>query len=189
MLKPEFRRLFDKFRIGATHFTYRNPVTGAPVEESIIRCTNCHGTTASGDNGETTAVASAVFLDQMRRLTTSIARTERMLLRARRGGVAIGNAAASLDQAVDAQIQLEVLVHSFSTEEGSPFSQTAAEGLQHAQAASRMGLAALEELEFRRQGLAASLGIILLVLIGLGLKIREVSRRRAHGGDDTDSAL
>jgi hypothetical protein len=36
--------------------------------------------------------------------------------------------------------------------------------------------------------LAAELGIILLVLIGLGLKIREVSRRRAHGSDDTDSA-
>jgi hypothetical protein len=188
-LKPEFRRLFDKFRIGATHFTYRNPVTGEPVEESIIRCTSCHGATTSGDHGETTAAASAVFLDQIRRLTTRIARTERMLLRARRGGVAIGNAAASLDHAVDAQIQLEVLVHSFSTDKGSPFSQTAAEGLQHVQAASQMGVVALEELEFRRKGLATSLGIILLVLIGLGFKIREVSRRRAHGADDTDSAL
>lgn len=187
-LKPEFRRLFDKFRIGATHYTYRNPVTGEPVEASIIRCTNCHGATAGGDTGATTAAASAVFLDQMRRLTTNIARTERMLLRARRGGVAIDNAAASLDHAVDAQIQLEVLVHTFSTDAASPFSQTAAEGLQHAQAARQMGIVALKELEFRRKGLAASLGVILLVLIGLGLKIREVSRRRAGGGADTDSA-
>ena len=30
--------------------------------------------------------------------------------------------------------------------------------------------------------------IILLVLIGLGLKIREVARRHAHSSDDTDSA-
>ena len=187
-LKPEFRRLFDKFRIGATHYTYRDPVTGELVEASIIRCTNCHGATAGGDTGDATAAASAVFLDQMRRLTTNIARTERMLLRARRGGVATGNAAASLDHAVDAQIQLEVLVHSFSTDEASPFSRTAAEGLQHAQAASQMGIAALDELEFRRKGLAAALGIILLVLIGLGLKIREVARRRADSSDDTDSA-
>jgi hypothetical protein len=127
-----------------------------------------------------------MFLDKMRALTTNIARTERMLLHARRGGVAIGDAAASLDQAVDAQIQLEVLIHTFSTDEGSPFSRTAAEGLQHAQTARQMGLAALQELEFRRKGLAASLAVIVLVLIGLGLKIREVSRRRARGGDAAD---
>jgi hypothetical protein len=68
------------------------------------------------------------------------------------------------------------------------FARSSSGSRQHAQAASQLGVAALEELEFRRKGLAAELGIILLVLIGLGLKIREVSRRRAHGSDDTDSA-
>jgi hypothetical protein len=184
-LKPEFRRLFDKFRIGATHFTYRDPVTGEPVEERVVRCTNCHGAAAGSDDGGTRS-ASAVFLEQMRTLTTSIARTERMLLHARRGGVAVGNAAASLDHAVDAQIQLEVLVHTFSADEKSPFARTASEGMQHAEAARQMGVVALQELGFRRKGLAASLGIILLVLIGLGLKIREVSRRRSRA--DTDAA-
>jgi hypothetical protein len=174
-LKPEFRRLFDKFRIGATHFSYRDPVTGQLVEERIIRCTNCHGVAPAGEAPRT----SAVFLEKMRALTTHIARTERMLLRARRGGVAIGDASASLDQAVNAQIQLEALVHTFSTDEGSTFSRTSAEGLQHAQAARQLAVAALQELDFRRRGLAASLVVILFVLIGLALKIREVSRRRA----------
>ncbi len=186
--KPEFQRLFDKFRIGPTHFTYRDPRTGEPVTESIIRCTHCHEATVSADDGATTPAASAVFLDEMRRLTANIARTERMLLRARRGGVAVGNGTASLDHAVDAQIQLEVLVHTFSTTAEGPFSKTAVAGMQQVQVASQTGMAALEELEFRRRGLAASLVIILLVLIGLGLKIRALARHRDRASDAGDSA-
>ena len=184
VMKPEFKRLFNKFRIGATHFTYRNPATGEEVSERIIRCTNCHAATTSGEDGKTKLAASAVFLDQMRALTTNIARTERMLLHARRGGVAVGNAASNLDQAVDGQIQLEALVHGFSTGEGSLFSKIAAEGMQQAQAANQLAVAALQELDFRRRGLAASLAIVLLVLIGLGLKIRQLSRRRADGDSE-----
>jgi hypothetical protein len=177
-MKPEFRRLFEKFRIGATHFDYRDPVTGKLVEESIIRCTSCHGATAAEGDVETTASTSAIFLDRMKTLTTNIGRAERLLLRARRGGVATANAAAAVDRAVDAQIELEVLVHSFSTADDGPFAQTAAEGLEHARTATELGLAALDELEYRRTGLVASLGIILLVLVGLWLKIRDLSQRR-----------
>ena len=38
------------------------------------------------------------------------------------------------------------------------------------------GNSALGELRFRRKGLLVSLGIILCLLVGLGLKIRELSR-------------
>jgi hypothetical protein len=41
------------------------------------------------------------------------------------------------------------------------------------------GQAAMDELQFRRKGLAVSLVLILLVLVGLYLKIREVDRRRS----------
>jgi hypothetical protein len=40
----------------------------------------------------------------------------------------------------------------------------------------RAGHDSLDELSSRRKGLAASLGVIVLVLLGLGLKIRELSR-------------
>jgi hypothetical protein len=186
--KPEFERLFHKFRIGPTHFTYLDPRSGEPVKESVIRCTHCHQAETTADDGTTTPAASAVFLDEMRRLTANIARTERMLLRARHGGVSVGAASAGLDRAVDAQIQLEVLVHGFSTAADSPFSQAAAAGLEDVKAASQLGIAALDELEYRRLGLAASLVIIALVLIGLGLKIRGLARRRAPAGDAGDGA-
>jgi hypothetical protein len=186
-MKPEFQLLFAKFRIGMTHFSYRDPVSGETVTDGIIRCTNCHPATASAKDGEAEPGSSAVFLQRMRALTTNIARTERMLLRARRGGVAVGNAAANLDHAVDAQIQLEVLVHRFSTDDGSAFATAAAEGMKQVQEAHRLALAALEELEFRRRGLAASLVVVLLVLIALGLKIRELARRGAAAPPPEDS--
>jgi hypothetical protein len=75
---------------------------------------------------------------------------------------------------VDAQIELEVLVHAFRTDPESAFSQRHAEGLEHARAALAGGREALAELEARRRGLALALGVIALVLIGLGLKIRSL---------------
>jgi len=52
-----------------------------------------------------------------------------------------------------------------------------AEGIAHADAALVAGEEALGELLFRRQGLAVALVLIVFVLIGLALKIRELSAR------------
>ena len=99
-------------------------------------------------------------------------------LAAQRGGVQTSDAAEQIDGAVDTQIELEVLLHQFATGEDSSFVAKYKEGLEHADAALGAGQGALGELAFRRRGLAISLIIILLVLIGLGLKIRQLSDRR-----------
>jgi hypothetical protein len=44
------------------------------------------------------------------------------------------------------------------------------------------GVRALEELQFRRKGLAVSVVIILAVIVGLVLKIRQLERRPAGPG-------
>jgi hypothetical protein len=113
----------------------------------------------------------------MRELTSLTAGAERVLLRARRGGVETGHAVAEIDQAVDAQIGLEVLVHGFSVDEDSEFMETHARGMEHAEAAFEAGIAAMGELAFRRKGLLVSLAIIILVLIGLAFKIRQMSAK------------
>jgi hypothetical protein len=74
---------------------------------------------------------------------------------------------------------LEVLLHTFDTSEGGEFTTVQAEGMGHAEAALAAGEAALGELLFRRQGLAVALVLIVLVLIGLALKIHELSAREA----------
>jgi hypothetical protein len=65
-----------------------------------------------------------------------------------------------------------VLVHSFNSE--GAFEKKYDEGMKHAKAALAAGSSSLDELKFRRQGLMVALGLILLVLIALGLKIRSL---------------
>jgi hypothetical protein len=175
-LRPEFDRLFTKFRIGKSYYTYVDPGTGGPTRNGLMRCSSCHSSEPGTESkGLQTAAA---LLGRMRELTAVTARAERTLLAARRGGVETRGALGELDGAVDAQIELEVLTHTFSSAEDGPFAQKQKEGLQHARAALAAGERAQDELAWRRTGLAVSSFFILLVLIGLALKIRQISRER-----------
>ncbi len=168
--RPEFARLFEKFRIGKTHYTYTDPVTNKEVPVPIVRCTDCHKEeTGSG------LQTAAGMLTRMQLLTGLTARAERNLLAARRGGVEVRQAAAELDAAVDSQISLEVLVHRFQID--GAFAEKQAEGLTHANAALEAGRKSLEELSYRRGGLAVALGIVVLVLVALAMKIRNLTNR------------
>jgi hypothetical protein len=180
-LRDEFRRLFTKFRIGKTYYTYPDPVTGRPVRAGIVRCSDCHATAATTDVGPG-ARTSAVYVAHMEKLTTRVAQAERMLLAARRGGVETRRVGPEIDQAVNAQIELEVLVHGFTTAPGSEFLKTFDAGMAHARTAITGAHRAVDELGFRRRGLVVFLGFLILVLIALGLKIRQLSRDERHGG-------
>ena len=166
-LKPEFSRLFDKFRIGKTHFTYEDPGSNEIVHEAKVRCTSCHVVNEQH--------AAYGYVTRMRELTGLAAQADRLLLRARRGGVEVQEAILALDKAVDAQIQMQVLVHTFDTGEDSDFVKKYHEGLGEARAALAGAESAFEELRYRRIGLGVSLVFIVMVLIGLALKIREYS--------------
>jgi cytochrome c553 len=166
-LRPEFDRLFTKFRIGKSYTTYEDPATGSEKRVELRSCSDCH---EKDSEGLKTATA---YLARMRSVTSLTARAERILLVAKRGGVETRGALPALDQAVNDQIEMEVLVHTFSSKAGSPFVAKSKEGLDQAQKALAAGQAADSELRTRRLGLTVSLGIIVLVLVGLGLKIRD----------------
>lgn len=173
-LRPEFRRLFEKFRIGKTHFTYEDPATGEEVRGEVLRCNDCHAREPLLAEGPAGFETGAAFLESMRELTALTARAERITLAARRGGVLVEEASLAVDRAVDAQIQQEVLVHTFSAEEGSAFMETHREGIEQAGVALEKAQEALDELAYRRGGLAVFLGLVVLVLVGLALKIRQL---------------
>jgi hypothetical protein len=65
-------------------------------------------------------------------------------------------------------------MHAFDPARVTPL---VAEGLATLASVDSAGQAALAELRFRRRGLAASLAAILLVVVGLALKIRQLERR------------
>jgi len=165
-LRPEFARLFEKFRIGKTHYSFQD-ASGHAVRVAVRRCGDCH--MASDAAGTANA---RYFLGATRGLTSMIARAERIQLAAHRGGVETRQARNELDSAVDNQIELETLVHTFAPPD---VQKKETEGLQHARAALISAQKSLDELTYRRTGLFIALGIIILVLIGLALKIRMLS--------------
>jgi hypothetical protein len=77
---------------------------------------------------------------------------------------------------VDSQIRLEVLVHGFSVAEDSAFVEAYDEGMAHAREALETGHRAVDELAYRRRGLIVALAIIVVLLVGLALKIRQLGR-------------
>ena len=178
-LRPEFETLFRKFRIGKTHYTYEDPVTGRMVRADVVRCSLCHQTSALDEDSPTGAVSGVELVNAMRDLTARTARAERILLAAKRGGVETRQALLSIDQSVDAQIGLEVLVHAFSSAPEGEFMKLHDEGLVHADEALQQSQQALDELAGRRRWLGLVLVTVLLLLVALAWKIRVISAAEA----------
>jgi hypothetical protein len=171
---PAFERLSQRFRIGKTTIATRDPESGAELREAVVRCSDCHAPEPVLGSGQGFRVATDT-IERMREITSLTARAERIMLRARAGGVPVQPALSSLDRAIDAQIELVALVHGFRSDAGSAFATTQAEGLAQARAAIASGRDALEELAARRRGLAVALALIALLLVGLRTKIRRLT--------------
>jgi hypothetical protein len=170
-LGSEFERLFTKFRIGKSTYTWEHD--GETIHVDLVRCSDCHAASGTADTaGRETA---KLFIEHMRRLTSATARAERRLLAARRGGVELRKVTPHFDAAVTAQIELEVLVHTFSSAPDGKFMSRYREGMQQAESALVGTREALDELGSRRRGLVVFLGFLVLVLVAMVLKIRQLS--------------
>jgi Cytochrome c3 len=171
MLRPEFLRLFTKFRIGKTHDASPERPGQPAVEAGILRCADCHGADAG-----TALETGKAFVEHMRLLTTATARAERLLLAARRGGVEVRQAVPHVDAAVAAQIELEVLIHGFSSAPDGAFLAKYREGIKHAESAVAGARTGLDELGSRRRGLLVFLGLLAIAVVAMVLKIRQLSQ-------------
>lgn len=170
-LRPEFKRLFEKYRIGKTQESWQLP-DGSTYTVAVRQCGDCHAEEpllAEEGVGRRTAGAFARALHEV---AGSTAQAERLLLRARRGGVATTDGLSHIDHAVDTMISMEVLVHRFDP--GGDFAAAHAEAMVSAQAALDAGQAGLDELSFRRRGLFVSLVFVALLALALWLKIRQL---------------
>lgn len=174
-LRPEFEELFLKFRIGKTRFTYFDPLENREVEAKVRQCSDCHSPDPELADEAVGYTTAGRFLAGMKELTGLTARAERLLVNAQRRGVEVRKARENLERAVDSQIELEVLVHTFSADDSSLFAMKQAEGIEFARASLEAGRDAMGELAKRRNGLKVSLVFIGLTLIGLALLIRRLS--------------
>jgi predicted CXXCH cytochrome family protein len=133
-------------------------------------CVGCH---AAEDPGGKAAV-------EMRRLVQAVRsetdRAHAILLQAEHAGMEVSQAQFDLNGAREALVKTRATVHAFSVE---AVKKEAEAGLAIGAQAYGRGVRALDELQFRRKGLAVSVLIILAVMGGLVLKIRQLERRPA----------
>lgn len=128
-------------------------------------CGGCH---TAGSRGGQIASEMRERIDSLR---ARIAEADSILARAEQAGMEVSQAQFDLNSANTSLVSARTNVHSFSLD------SVAAEvddGLEITAAALARGGEALDELQFRRLGLAVSVSIILVLIVGLALKIRQL---------------
>jgi mono/diheme cytochrome c family protein len=131
-------------------------------------CATCH---ATADKGGKAATEMRQLIDSLR---GEADKARAILLQAEHAGMEVSQAQFELNGAKDALVKARAAVHSFSFE---AVKKEAEPGLLISAKAYARGVRALDELQFRRKGLAVSLLIILAIIGGLVVKIRQLDRR------------
>ncbi len=130
-------------------------------------CARCH---EPGETGAVTFTGMLALIDSLQ-VQADEART--LLARAENLGMEVSRAQFELDDATNAVTRARSAIHTFSLK---PVRAEIHEGLAIVELARTRGEASLWEHGYRRIGLAGSAGFILLLVIGLILKIRELER-------------
>jgi hypothetical protein len=131
-------------------------------------CSSCHG---PDDKGGKSAVEMQARITSLR---TEVEKADALLGRAERAGMEVSQAQFDLNGARDDLIKARAAVHAFKVD---AVTQAVEPGLTVSAKAHARGLRALEELGFRRKGLAVSLLVIFALIVGLVVKIRQLDRR------------
>lgn len=131
-------------------------------------CVKCH------DQGDPGYEAAEAIHQDLAMLDSQILAAGVLLDRAGRAGMEVSAARFDLNDASAKLTNARVVVHSVSKDE---MDQAVAPGLETAQRVHQAGEDALRDLQFRRRGLAASLFVIGLAIVGVYLKIRQIESR------------
>jgi predicted CXXCH cytochrome family protein len=131
-------------------------------------CTACHG----DDNGAKAAVLMRTSLDSLR---SSIEKTTALVSELRNEGMEVGDQDLALREARNQLTRARTEMHSWQTEE---FSKVVAEGLDSTAKVEKAAQEGFAELAFRRRGLALSMIAILIVVVALVLKVRNIEQKQ-----------
>jgi hypothetical protein len=130
-------------------------------------CGNCH---TAQDNGGKTAVAMREAIEKLR---VDYERAATILANAEHAGMEVSQAEFDLNGSKTALIKARAAIHAFNVD---AVKKETAPGIEIAAKAYARGQRALAELQFRRKGLAISIVIILALIIGLILRIRQIEK-------------
>jgi hypothetical protein len=136
-------------------------------------CTTCH---AAGDKGGQAATQMRELIDRLR---VEHDKARAVLTEAERTGMEVSQAQFDLNGAKDALVKARTTVHAFRID---AVKKEVDAGLTISARAHERGTRALDELQFRRKGLAVSVVIILGLIGGLVVKIRHLERPAGRPG-------
>jgi hypothetical protein len=140
-------------------------------------CVSCH---SEGDKGYAVAGQIAQHLG---RLHGQIDAAHQTLTRAERAGMEVSRPLFELKEAENNLTHARVLIHNVISPE---IESTVKAGMDVAVKSTQAGEAALDELQFRRKGLAVSLALILFVCAALYMKIRRLDQAENEKGGSHD---
>lgn len=131
-------------------------------------CASCHPPTSTG------GMMAANMLGSIDRLKLSYERSLAVLTQAEHAGMEVSQPLFELNDAKTALIKSRASIHGFDK---AILDKEIEVGLKISDASYKRGLKALDELQYRRKGLAVSAVIILGLVIGLIFKIRLMERK------------
>jgi hypothetical protein len=131
-------------------------------------CVTCHSPTSSG------ATLAASMLVSIDRLKSGYEKAHTLLSNAEHAGMEVSQPLFDLNEAKTALIKARAAIHGFDQ---AILDKEVVPGLKAAEKAHARGVKALDELQFRRKGLAISALIIFALVVGLILKIRQMERK------------
>ncbi|HKJ93587.1 MAG TPA: cytochrome c3 family protein, partial [Longimicrobiales bacterium] len=141
------------------------------VARTTTVCFSCH---AENDPDGHAFLTDKRLLDS---LQTQAAMGRTLLLRAQNAGMEVSQTLFELDDVNDALTKARTAIHTMHV---APVSKEIDVGMAVATKAQQRGRAAMSEHRFRRIGLAISAAIILILVLGIGLKIRQIEERASE---------
>jgi len=132
-------------------------------------CVTCHE--ATDDAG---FIGAGRMRTSLERLKVSLAANDELIARAKNAGMEVSDQELALAEARTKLTQARTEIHAFDP---AAVDAVVNEGMKSLVAVEAAGHRALADLQYRRRGLFISLVAILLVVVGLSLKIRELNRR------------
>ena len=136
-------------------------------------CSTCH---SADDKGGKSAVEMRALIES---LAAASDKARVILGQAERAGMEVSQGQFDLNGAREGLVKARAAVHAFTV---GAVKQEVQPGLAIAEKAHARGVRALDDLRFRKGGLGVSLVIIVALIAGLVMKIRQVDRRRPGAG-------
>jgi predicted CXXCH cytochrome family protein len=166
------KQIFDKGCVEC----HSNHAIAKPADEMLGTtghgiCAPCHSNTDKSDKGAAAADSMRTRIEQLK---TAVAGSNQLISGVKNAGIEVSDQELALREASTKVTLARTEMHAFNPELVDPIID---QGMNIVGTVNRAGENGVAELRYRRRGLAASLGAILLVVVGLALKVRQVDKK------------